>query len=169
MKEIFRVISPSDPRLTPVIAALFNEYKQMYGDYFSRENEVDAPEQYSPARGLFLILERDEQIIATGAYKEKDATTAEIKRIWTHQSLRKQGIAKKMLHELERRAHEAGYNNLFLSTGFKQLSAVQLYLKEGYEPLFDITKELELYSIPPFDGKLRFGKKISNHIVDLTG
>ena len=83
MSERFRDISPDAPELQPVIAGLFGEYAARYGDYFSKDAEVELTEWYLPPQGLFIVLERDGAIIATGAYKPKDAHTAEIKRIWT--------------------------------------------------------------------------------------
>jgi predicted GNAT family acetyltransferase len=103
MSERFRDISPDAPELQPVIAGLFGEYAARYGDYFSKDAEVELT-VVSPPQGLFIVLERDGAIIATGAYKPKDAHTAEIKRIWTQHTLRKQGLARRVVAELERRA-----------------------------------------------------------------
>lgn len=91
MSEAFRDISPDAPELQPIISGLFAEYAARYGDYFSRDAEVELTEWYLPPQGLFIVLERDGEIIATGAYKPKDPHTAEIKRIWTHRRLRQQG------------------------------------------------------------------------------
>lgn len=91
MSEAFRDISPEAPELQPIISGLFAEYAARYGDYFSRDAEVELSEWYLPPQGLFIVLEREGEIIATGAYKPKDRHTAEIKRIWTHRRLRQQG------------------------------------------------------------------------------
>lgn len=90
MSEAFRDISPDAPELQPIISGLFAEYAARYGDYFSRDAEVELTEWYLPPQGLFIVLEREGEIIATGAYKPKDRHTAEIKRIWTHRRLRQQ-------------------------------------------------------------------------------
>ncbi|SQI92051.1 N-acetyltransferase GCN5 [Klebsiella oxytoca] len=94
------------------------------------------------------MLEREGEIIATGAYKPKDAHTAEIKRIWTLRRLRQQGLAAKVVQELERRALLAGYSHIFLTTGFRQPEAVRLYLSQGYEAQFDLNRDPEEYSLP---------------------
>lgn len=90
MSAAFRDISPEAPELQPIIHGLFAEYASRYGDYFSRDAEVELTEWYLPPQGLFIVLEREGEIIATGAYKPKDSHTAEIKRIWTHSALRQQ-------------------------------------------------------------------------------
>ena len=152
MSEAFRDISPDAPELQPIISGLFAEYAARYGDYFSRDAEVELTEWYLPPQGLFIVLEREGEIIATGAYKPKDRHTAEIKRIWTHRRLRQQ---------LDRRAVLAGYSHIYLTTGFRQPEAVKLYLSQGYEAQFDLTRDPEEYSQPPYDGRLRFTKALA--------
>ena len=161
MSEAFRDISPDAPELQPIISGLFAEYAARYGDYLSRDAEVELSEWYLPPQGLFIVLEREGEIIATGAYKPKDRHTAEIKRIWTHRRLRQQGLAAKVVQELERRAVLAGYSHIYLTTGFRQPEAVKLYLSQGYEAQFDLTRDPEEYSQPPYDGRLRFTKALA--------
>ncbi|WP_061709099.1 GNAT family N-acetyltransferase [Pseudenterobacter timonensis] len=158
--DLFRDVSPEDDDLQPIINGLFGEYAARYGDYFSRDAEVELTEWYLPPQGLFIVLERNGVIIATGAYKPFDAETAEIKRIWTDKSLRQQGLAGRVVHELERRAVLAGYSKIYLTTGFRQPEAVRLYLSQGYDAQFDLARDPEEYSQPPFDGRLRFIKTL---------
>ena len=93
MRERFRDVSPEDAEILPILSGLFTEYAARYGDYFSRTAEVEQTAWYLAPQGLFIVLERDGRIVATGAYKPFDADTAEIKRIWTDKSLRQQGLA----------------------------------------------------------------------------
>ena len=161
MSELFRDVSPEDADLQPIIDGLFGEYSARYGDYFSKDAEVELTEWYLPPQGLFIVLERDGVIIATGAYKPFDDHTAEIKRIWTDKSLRQQGLAARVVQELERRAILAGYSQIYLTTGFRQPEAVRLYLSQGYTAQFDLTRDPEEYSQPPYDGRLRFSKALA--------
>lgn len=166
MSELqFRELSPDAPELVPILTGLFGEYAARYGDYFSRHQEQEQAEWYLPPHGLFIVLERDGEIIAMGAYKPYDAQTAELKRIWTRGDLRRQGLALVVLKELERRALRAGYQRLFLTTGFRQPEAVRLYTGHGYEPQFDLSGDLERFGQPPHDGRLRFIKVIDVHSV----
>lgn len=66
-----------------------------------------------------------------------------------------------MVQELERRALLAGYSHIYLTTGFRQPEAVRLYLSQGYEAQFDLSRDPEEYSLPPFDGRLRFTKALA--------
>lgn len=166
-ESTFREISPAAPELQPILSGLFGEYAARYGDFFSRRNalEQELTEWYLPPQGLFIVLERDGEIIAMGAYKPYDTQTAELKRIWTRRDLRRQGLALVVLQELERRALQAGYQRLFLTTGFRQPEAVRLYTGHGYQPQFDLSGDLERYGQPPHDGRLRFIKVIGVHDV----
>ncbi|MBP2167582.1 GNAT superfamily N-acetyltransferase [Erwinia toletana] len=157
----FRELSPEAEELQPILSGLFGEYEARYGDFFSAQQEQELTEWYLPPQGLFIVLERDGEIIAMGAYKAFDAQTAELKRIWTRRDVRRQGLALVILQELERRALRAGYQQLYLTTGFRQPEAVRLYLAHGYQPQFDITRDAESYALPPYDGRLRFTKPLT--------
>lgn len=70
--------------------------------------------------------------IGIGAYKEYDADTVEIKRMYTLPEYRGKAVAKTILNELENWAKEEGYSVSILETGHKQLDAIGLYQKKGY-------------------------------------
>lgn len=160
MTDRFESLDITDKRLVPILARLFDEYKAIYGDYFSGAIEEDTEEDYRLPKGAFWALWRDGNIIATGAVKPFTDKTAEFKRIWTEPKLRQQGLASKMLAQLELSAYLLGYQNVYLSTGFKQNAAVELYLKQGYCPQFEIHDQYEHLSHPPYDGRLRFTKSL---------
>ncbi len=159
IQETFVHTHPDDPLIEPIIAGLFDEYRARYGDYFG-EQEEDPPGVYAPPEGAFIVLVRHETPIAMGAFKRYDNQTAELKRIWTHASMRRQGLGQKVLLELERLAAVQGYQSLFLTTGFRQPEAVRLYLSQGYLPQFDPQLDPEIYSRPPYDGRLPFIKTL---------
>ncbi|WP_251274914.1 GNAT family N-acetyltransferase, partial [Enterobacter hormaechei] len=81
--------------------------------------------------------------------------TAEFKRIWTLPGLRRQGIARRVLQELEEQAARQGYRRVFLTTGFRQPEAVGLYLSHGYTALFDLDADPESIAHLPFEKHLR--------------
>lgn len=164
-QQFFREVHPEAEELQPILSGLFGEYAKRYGDFFKNNQEVELTEWYLPPRGLFIVLERAGEIIAMGAYKPYDEETAELKRIWTRSDLRRQGLALLILQELERRALRAGYQRVFLTTGFRQPEAVQLYIGHGYQPQFTLLEDMEVYGHPPHDGRLRFLKVIDVHSV----
>lgn len=68
-----------------------------------------------------------------GAFKEYDLETVEIKRMYTLPEYRGKGVAKTILNELESWAKEEGYSISILETGHKQVDAIGLYQKLGYQ------------------------------------
>lgn len=80
-----------------------------------------------------LVCYDDDKPVGIGAYKEFDANTAEMKRMYTLPEHRGKGIGKTILTELENWAKEEGYTISLLETGYKQLDAIGLYKKLGYE------------------------------------
>lgn len=67
-----------------------------------------------------------------------------------------------MVRQLEQHALNAGYQHIYLTTGFRQPEAVALYLSLDYQPGFDTRRNFEEYSRPPYDGRLRFTKSLVN-------
>ncbi|WP_027667293.1 GNAT family N-acetyltransferase [Rhizobium leguminosarum] len=156
MSDTFLYTSPLDPRAKPLIDELIYEYDSRYGNYFNAEGAAAElnrypPEAFAPPHGNFLLLIRDGETIGGGAFKNYDERTAEFKRIWTRSDLRRQGLARKVLVELEAQAARQGYSRIYLTTGFRQPEAVSLYLNYGYSALFDTSADPEIYKSLPFE------------------
>lgn len=160
MSDIFVQTSPLDPRAKPLLDELFIEYQTRYGTFFSEEGaraELNryAPEVFQPPHGNFILLLRDGVAIAGGAFMRHGEDTAEFKRIWTDARLRRQGLARKLLNELEVQAQRQGYTRAYLTTGFRQPEAVGLYLTSGYRPLYDTSIDPEILQTSlPFEKEL---------------
>lgn len=154
MTDSFLYTTPLDPRAAPLIEALTWEYTTRYGDYFGEPGEEMRrypAELFAPPNGNFLLLLRDGEAIAGGAFKRYDEGTAELKRVWTHIDLRRQGLARTLLVELELQAARQGYVRLYLTTGFRQPEAAGLYLNNGYTALFDTAVDPEIHGTLPFE------------------
>lgn len=92
--------------------------------FYAQFNKVDAIKE--------VIVAYNENPIGCGAIKPFSATEAEVKRMFVHPDYRKQGIAAKVLIELESWAAELGFTACVLETGKKQPEAIALYQKVGY-------------------------------------
>ena len=79
-----------------------------------------------------VVAYKDKQPIACGAFKQYSHNTVEIKRMFVHSDHRGQGIAQKILRELEQWATELRYDSFILETGKRQPEAIRLYEKAGY-------------------------------------
>jgi GNAT superfamily N-acetyltransferase len=147
---------PDAPEVAGMMAELLHEYVSRYGPA-ARERMARFPdESLTPPDGRLMVLLRDGVAVAGGAFRRHDDSTAELKRIWTHSSYRRQGLARRVLEVLEGEAFRLGYRRVYLTTGPRQPEARGLYLAAGYTPLFDVT-------VPPA-GPLPFEKRVAEAV-----
>ena len=100
------ILPMHDPRVRPLLDELAVEYDTRYGDLFGSGAAAEELNRYPAAEfegptGALLIIQEDGKSIAGGAFRRYDATTAELKRIWTHTAHRRRGLARLVLAELE--------------------------------------------------------------------
>ena len=79
-----------------------------------------------------VVAFKNNEAVACGAFKNFSNSTVEIKRMYVVENLRGQGIAQKVLAELEKWAGELNFTSCILETGKKQPEAIKLYQKAGY-------------------------------------
>ncbi|MFT4249480.1 MAG: GNAT family N-acetyltransferase [Pseudomonas sp.] len=162
VNERFLYTSVHDPLARPLFDGLEHEYGERYRDVIARiggnardELERYPAEAFAAPHGAFLLLLREGRAIGGGAFmRHRDAGTTEFKRIWTDPALRRQGIARRVLAELEAQAARQGYARVYLTTGFRQPEAVGLYLSNGYTALFDLAADPETVVHLPFEKRL---------------
>ncbi|MFZ4894346.1 GNAT family N-acetyltransferase [Plantibacter sp. Mn2098] len=163
--EEFVYVAPSDPRALPLLTELEREYNDRYGDIFgepaSEELNRYPEEEFLEPKGAFLLLLRDGVAIAGGAFKTYDERTTELKRIWASSEHRRQGLAKRVVIELEDESRRRGFTRSYLTTGPRQPEAVRLYLATGWTPLFDVTRPPEQVGIHGF------AKSLTTEALDL--
>ena len=163
MSEQFLYTTVDDPRAQPLFDGLEHEYGQRYRDVIARIGGSARDElnrypatAFAAPDGAFVLLLRDAQVIAGGAFmRHRDEATAEVKRVWTDSRLRRQGLARRVLLELEAQALRQGYRRIYLTTGFRQPEAVALYLSHGYRALFDLHADPETIVHLPFEKSLQ--------------
>jgi GNAT superfamily N-acetyltransferase len=81
----------------------------------------------------FVVIAYDDNTpVSCGALKHYQPGVAEIKRMYTLPEYRGQGVATRILAELETWALELSYSKCILETGKRQPEAVRLYQKNGY-------------------------------------
>ncbi|MEV6358198.1 GNAT family N-acetyltransferase [Streptomyces hydrogenans] len=145
----------SDPRVRPLLRELEDEYSRRYGSAAHGEISRYPDEEFTaPHGGLLLLLLEHGRPVAGGAFRRYDATTAELKRIWTHSAHRRRGLARRVVAELEHEASLRGYRRIHLTTGPRQPEARGLYLATGYAPLFDTEADPETIGPLPFEKHL---------------
>lgn len=159
MTDQFLYTSPTAEIALPLVEQLTHEYQSRYGDFFeeggaSVEMNRYPPERFAAPDGAFVLLLRDGVPIAGGAFMRYDEVTAEFKRVWTDAEHRRQGLARRVLVELEAQAIRQGYAKVYLTTGFRQPEARHLYLNNGYSALFDLDADPQTIQILGFEKTL---------------
>lgn len=95
-------------------------------EFYHQFNKIDS------LKNIIVAFENN-IAVGCGAFKEYDNNTVEIKRMFTNEKHRNKGIATIIVKELEQWAQQLGYTNAILETGKKQIEAIHLYPKLGYE------------------------------------
>lgn len=155
-----------DPETAPLLAGLLAEYTSRYGEGAGAELSGHPSRLFAEEHGgALLLLVEDGQTIAGGALRAfdpelavsgvldpdfPDRPTAEFKRIWTHERHRRRGLGRRVLGELEDRADQLGYRQVFLTTGPSQPEAVGLYHAAGYTELPDPGAAARGFAVHPF-------------------
>lgn len=84
-------------------------------------------------KGTFLVAWLDHEIVGTGAYVPRSVESVEIVRMSVARDLRAQGIGKKLLCELCRRAYQCGYKQVILETTATWQKAIAFYQAVGFQ------------------------------------
>lgn len=100
----------------------YGELQKQYGQY----NKVDYINDV-------VIIYKDEEPAACGAFKKYSKDIIELKRIFVRKENRRQGLSKLIIRELQNLGRSKGYKYTLLETGIKQQEAINLYKNAGYE------------------------------------
>ena len=102
-----------------------------------------------------LVLYKNNLPLSIGAIKEFDAESMEVKRMYTLSEFRGQGLAKRVLFELENWANELGYKRCVLETGKRQPEAINLYKKNGYKSISNYGQYIGIQNSLCFEKQLK--------------
>ena len=118
----------------PLVEGLAEEYRRLYGDATSVELTSRDVADFSPPRGVLLLVIDGPETLAGGGIAPLAEGVGEVKRMWTAPARRGRGYARLVLAALETRAVELGYRTLRLQTGARSDAALALYRSAGYRP-----------------------------------
>jgi GNAT superfamily N-acetyltransferase len=93
------------------------------------------PAELGPPGGAFLLGTREGEAVCCGGIKDLGDGACEIKRMYVVPQARGQGVARALLHALEQRAKDMGYQLARLDTGPRQPHSRRLYESEGYRQI----------------------------------
>ena len=94
-------------------------------DFYNQFNNIDVLKH-------IVVIYSNNKPVGCGAFKEYNSNTIEIKRMFTHEEFRNQGVASKTLKALEDWAIELNYSSSIIETGVRQIEAVQFYKNKDY-------------------------------------
>jgi GNAT superfamily N-acetyltransferase len=115
-----------------LLASYFAEIVSAFG-YDNAREVATTPADFTPPAGVFLVVrDSDGQGVGCGAVRLLDPTTAEIKRMWVHPSLRGQGAGRRLLAALEAAAINLGAERGLLDTNATLTTAIALYRRCGW-------------------------------------
>ena len=101
-----------------------------------QRNHVPDPDPHAgdfrPPSGLFLLARIDGRVVGCGCFKEASPGIVEIKRLWVDPAARGQGVARRLMAELESAARQRGHTSAQLDTNDALGEAISLYRRDGW-------------------------------------
>ncbi len=111
-----------------LVAVLDDEYYQLFGDVVLQYRQQNKTDNLSRV----VLVYHDDRAMACGAFREYDADTVEVKRVFVQKPYRRQGVAALLMNKLEDIARQDGFNKAVLETGREMPAAIALYQFLGY-------------------------------------
>jgi DNA-binding MarR family transcriptional regulator/predicted GNAT family acetyltransferase len=138
------VIRPADPDAPEALFCL-----QSYFDELVARVDLVKPgmftlpdpgaDSYRPPQGRFLVAWSDDLPVGCVSLRPLEATTAEVKRLWVHDSARGQGLARRLMAAIEDEARAMGHRMLKLDTNSALSEAIALYRGSGWTDIAPYT------------------------------
>ena len=125
---ILKRTTTADPHFQFLVSRLDHEL----WDELNEDQATYDPFNKVPDIKTALLIYINEEPAACGCFKEFDAETVEIKRMFVQKNYRGLGLSKKILHELEQWAIEDKYSQALLETSIHFQTARRLYETSGY-------------------------------------
>ncbi|QOG03713.1 GNAT family N-acetyltransferase [Flavobacterium sp. MDT1-60] len=131
MNPIIRVVKTTseNPDFISLIKTfdifLWERYPELKNDYWGN-NVIE----FNPN---VVIIYLDEIAVGCGCFKKYNQNTAELKRMFVSPEARGLGVAQLIIKELENEAKNQGFETMILETLYKQIEAINLYQKVGFE------------------------------------
>lgn len=94
---------------------------------------ADIPVHFIRAGGAFLVAEHHGYPVGMGGFRPNARGQAEVLRVRVHPALRRIGIGRALMEDLEARATGLGFHEMFLDTATNMPAAMAFYQSLGYQ------------------------------------
>jgi GNAT superfamily N-acetyltransferase len=126
-------VEPADSAASTALQdAFFADIASRYPGWEPSASQSVEPSELAPPSGIWLVAYLDGSAVGCGGLQALDHETAEVRRVFLRARSRGRGVGRLLLAELERRAHELGYQRVRLTTGDRQPEAMRLFQSAGY-------------------------------------
>jgi ribosomal protein S18 acetylase RimI-like enzyme len=129
--------SVDDPEVRPLYDAFIRETDAPLEIDLEAEIAAGPPRDLMPPSGLLLIARVDGEPAGLGGVRHLDTEVAEVKSMYLDPAFRGQGLARRLLAELEEIARRRGCRAIRLDTSHYLTDAVRLYRAAGYREVAD--------------------------------
>ncbi len=109
----------------------------------SDQDAVEVEKYYLEAGGEFWVIERSGQIVGTGGYYpiDRGQQSVEVRKMYLLPEARGYGLGRFLLAKLEQAAADKGFSQAWVETATALKEAIDLYEKNGYEPMTGVETE----------------------------
>ena len=128
-KLLFKKTNAQDLDFKTLIKSLDQDLAITDGEEHSFYNQFNGTDNINHV----LVAYENSIALSCGAFKIMDSRVVEIKRMYTVPSYRGKGLAALVLKNLEEWASKEGFKCCVLETGTRQIAAIRLYEKCGYQ------------------------------------
>lgn len=119
-----------------VIKDVLTEYGLPWQPTEADRDVIEVETAYLEKGGEFWVVEQNDRLVGTGAYYPitRGERAVEIRKMYLLPCVRKKGLGKYLLQELEFAIALANYQEIWVETASVLQEAVKLYEKNGYQP-----------------------------------
>lgn len=123
-----------------VIETVLIEYGLPWQPQEADRDVIEIEQFYWKIGGQFWVVEFQDKIVGTAAYYPiaKENNAVEIRKMYLLPHVRRQGLGKFLLKQLETVIQQKGFKKILIETSSLLNEAVILYEKSGYQPITDV-------------------------------
>ncbi|AHV91677.1 GNAT family N-acetyltransferase [Bordetella holmesii] len=143
---MFQIEGARFPQDRDALIAIIREYissTRVSLEYQHYDEERDGLSgKYARPRGLMLLARKAGAVVGCGGFREIDATTCEMKRVYVRPEARGQQLDRQLMERILDEARAAGYRRICLDVLPEFLAAQYLYESLGFHETPPVTQNL---------------------------